>query len=168
LLSLTITDGTTWILRPLYRYWKDTAGDHFYTTNPSEIGTVIQGQVGKDDFVSEGIACLLFTSQVQGSTPLYRYWKVSGSDHFYTTNAGEIGTATPGHTGNHGYVSEGVAGYCFPHHFYRSVPLYRYWRVSNSDHFYTTNPREIGTTTPGQVGNHGYQFEGVACYVIPA
>ena len=140
--------------------------DHFYTQNPSEIGTVIPGQVGKYGYKSEGIACNLFTSRVLGSVPLYRYWKGSVSDHFYTTNAGEIGTTTPGQTGKYGYVSEGVSGYCFPHPFFETVPLYRYWRASVSDHFYTTNPDEIGTTTPGQVGKYGYKSEGVACHVF--
>ena len=152
---------------PLYRYWKGSVRDHFYTRDSSEIGTVTSGQVGKHGYVSEGIGCHIGTRQIYGSVPLYRYWKASVSDHFYTTNAEEIGTTTPGQTGNHGYVSEGVAGYCFPHPSYGTVPLYRYWKASVSDHFYTTNPDEIGTTTPGQVGKHGYKSEGVACHVFP-
>jgi hypothetical protein len=40
--------------------------------------------------------------------------------------------------------------------------------ASVADHFYTTNAAEmIGTTTPGEVGNHEYLSEGVACHVIP-
>ena len=49
----------------------------------------------------------------------------------------------------------------------RNGSLYRYWKRSVSDHFYTTNAAEIGTTIAGQVGQHGYSSEGVACYVIP-
>ena len=36
---------------------------------------------------------------------MHRYWK--GCDHFYTTNVNEIGTATYGSTGKHGYKCEG-------------------------------------------------------------
>ena len=36
--------------------------------------------------------------------PLYRYWKPAGSDHFYTTNVNEIGTAVGGSTGKGGYI----------------------------------------------------------------
>lgn len=45
-------------------------------------------------------------------------------------------------------------------------PLYRYWQREVSDHFYTTNELEIGTTTPGEVKN-GYKSEGIAgyCYI---
>ena len=42
-------------------------------------------------------------------------------------------------------------------------PLYRYW--NGRDHFYTTNPHEIGTITHGRKGRGGYTSEGVACYV---
>jgi hypothetical protein len=122
--------------------------------------------VGHHGYTSEGFQCFVYSTQVAGTVPLYRYWKSSLGDHFYTTNANEIGTTTPGAIGHHGYTSEGVAGYCFPQTSAGRVPLYRYW--SGSDHFYTTNPREIGTTTPGRTGNHGYVSEGVACYVISA
>ena len=43
-----------------------------------------------------------------------------------------------------------------------TVPLYRYWNSSVSDHFYTTNWAELGN------GNHGWAFEETQCYVFPA
>ncbi len=49
-----------------------------------------------------------------------------------------------------------------------SVPLYRYYAGHpKSDHFYTTDASEIGTTTKAQTGNDGYVYEGVECYVYP-
>ena len=153
-------------LTSLYRYWKSSITDHFYTTNIAEIGTSTSGQVGNHGYISEGIQCRLYTRQVAGSVPLYRYWKSGIGDHFYTTNSHEIRTTNPGVTGNYGYVSEGIAGFCFPQASAGRVPLYRYWK-GNLDHFYTTNPHEIETVVHGQVGKYGYQSEGVACYVIP-
>ena len=153
-------------LTALYRYWKSSISDHFYTTNIKEIGTSARGLVGHHGYTSEGTQCLVYTRQVAGSVPLYRYWKSDIGDHFYTTSSNEIGTTTPGVTGNHGYISEGVAGYCFPHATAGTIPLYRYWKASVGDHFYTTYSGEIGTTVPGQVGQHGYVSEGVACYVM--
>ncbi len=41
-----------------------------------------------------------------------------------------------------------------------TVPFYRYW--NGADHFYTTNINEIGTSTPGHLGRHGYTSEGTA------
>ena len=47
------------------------------------------------------------------------------------------------------------------------VPLYRYWKASISDHFYTTNSAEIGTgLAVGATGNYGYKYEGIQCYVF--
>merc|ERR1711976_1061410 len=45
-----------------------------------------------------------------------------------------------------------------------SIPFYRYYKSNGFDHFYTTNPKEIGTTKKGEVGNHGYKSEGIAGY----
>ena len=154
-------------LTAFYRHWKSSISDHFYTTYINEIGTAASGLTGHHGYTSEGTQCLLYTRQVAGTVPLYRYWKSTVNDHFYTTTSSEIGTTTPGVTGQHGYISEGIAGYCFPSAVAGTVPLYRYWKDNVSDHFYTTNAAEIGTTTNGHVGQHGYCSEGVVCYVIP-
>ena len=43
-------------------------------------------------------------------------------------------------------------------------PVYRYF--NGVDHFYTADPSEIGTTTPGQTGANGYRSEGIAFYTV--
>ena len=153
---------------PLYRYWNGAVSDHFYTPNPYEIGTTTHGQVGRHGYVSEGVqSYMLFKYGFYGSVPLYRYYRPGIHDHFYTTNWREIGTYTHGKVGRYGYVSEGLVGYCMPWNKPGTVPLYRYWKASVSDHFYTTNINEIGTAHPGAVGKHGYKSEGIECYVPP-
>ena len=150
----------------LYRYKESSISDHFYTTNINEIGTSAIGLVGHHGYTSEGTQCLVYTRQVAGSVPLYQYLNSDIDDHLYTTNSNEIGTITPGVTGNHGYRNEGITGYCFPRALPGTIPLYRYWKESVGDHLYTTNSGEIGTTILGRVGRHGYVSEGVACYVM--
>ena len=98
--------------------------------------------------------------------PLYRYFNGSISEHFYTTNAAEIGTTTPGLKGHHGYTSEGIACYISSTPAPGYIPLYRYI-IYLREHFYTTNPHEIGTTVPGVTGKYGYVSEGIAGYVPP-
>jgi len=144
---------------PLYRYWGNN--DHLYTTNSDEIGTTTYGEIGHYNYKSEGVACMVLArGNAKGSVPLYRYWKEHGSDHFYTTNANEIGTTTPGKIGNDGYKFEGIAGYCFSTRVAGTVPFYRYWKSSITDHFYTTNWAELGK------GKDGWEFQGVQCYVF--
>ena len=152
---------------PLYRYWNSKTVDHFYTTDANEIGTTIPNRKGKHGYIYEGIQCHLYTHQVESSVPLYRYWKRSSRDHFYTTNPEEIGITIRGQTGKHGYKSEGIVGYCMSCKTPKTVPLYRYWRSNRADHFYTTNIKEIGTAEPGRNGRHGYKSEGITCYVLP-
>jgi len=98
---------------------------------------------------------------------VHRYWKEDSKDHFYTTNAGEIGTTQVGAAGNHGYKYEGESFSVFNHHHAGLVPVYRYYKDDFHDHFYTANAAEIGTTHTGQAGNHGYKCEGVLGYVSP-
>lgn len=75
-------------------------------------------------------------------------------------NANEPGIAAGG------YLSEGAACMLSTKTVYGLVPLYRYF--NGNDHFYTTNGAEIGTTTPGVVGNSGYKCEGIAGYCLPS
>jgi hypothetical protein len=42
-----------------------------------------------------------------------------------------------------------------------TVPLYRYWNPTNTDHFYTTNWSDLGS------GRYGWGYEGIQCYVVP-
>lgn len=46
------------------------------------------------------------------------------------------------------------------------LPIYRYWNMG-SDHFYTSKADEIGTTTVGEKGKHGYECEGILGYLSP-
>merc|ERR1719242_2768126 len=141
---------------PLYRYCNGK--EHFYTTSSAEIGTVTPGLKGKYGYASEGIIGYVSTIKANGYVPLYRY--CNGIEHFYTTNAHELGTDVPGVTGKGGYKCECIQCYCPPN----GIPLYRYW--NGKDHFYTVSAQEIGTITPGAKGRYGYTYEGIACYML--
>ena len=107
-------------VKPLYVYRLDGHGDHLYTQDLDEIGTHVEGEVGKHGYRCEGIAGHAHSEQVKGTIPLYRYYKTqegSGQgDHLYTTNAQEIGVPLEanGKTGNSGYFFEKIACYVFP------------------------------------------------------
>ena len=96
---------------PIYRYWNGK--DHLYTTNRQEIGVTHPGHVGHHGYRSEGILGYCYPKWVPGTVPLYRYYKLHGQDHFYTTNIHEIGTRVPGVVGKYGYKFERVACYVF-------------------------------------------------------
>ena len=45
------------------------------------------------------------------------------------------------------------------------IPLHRYWKIEVSDHLYTNDPSEIGTTVPGQKGKYNYAYERIQCFL---
>lgn len=89
------------------------------------------------------------------STPLWRYFNGTNTDHFYTYDRNDAGYAY------FGYGYEGSEGRVFAGAVPGTVPLYRYWNPGIGDHFYTTNWGEIGS------GAYGYTFERVEGYVFP-
>uniref|UniRef100_A0A1X7UWT4 DUF5648 domain-containing protein n=1 Tax=Amphimedon queenslandica TaxID=400682 RepID=A0A1X7UWT4_AMPQE len=145
---------------PLYQYLGSGHGaNHFYTTSPDEVGTTIPGQIGKHGFKSEGIAAHIYAAPAV--VPLYRYYNGGIQDSLYTANFNELRCEAAG------WKYEGIQGYCFKNSLPGiNRPLYRYWSDNANDHFYTTNESEIGTTTIGVTGNHGYRFEDIVCYVV--
>jgi len=137
---------------PFYRYYHSGIMDHFYTRDWNELRWGSQNA-----WKYERTECKIHGSQVPGTVPLYRYW--GSNDHFYTTNINEIGTARPGQRGKYNFVSEGVAGYCYPRPGRGLKPLYRFYHEGRHvNHFYKCSDRN----TPG-----GYKYEGVQCY-LPA
>ena len=151
-------EGATPQIDPLYQYWNPHVHDHFYTQSIQEIGVTTPGQKGHHGYIAQGVACHLLSAPCSGVESLHRYY-VGGhsANHFYTTNAGEIGTTTVGQAGNHGYVYEGVAGYCYQTQVRGTSPLYRFYGGGRNDHFYTKGP------IPNEVA--GYTYEGIQCYV---
>lgn len=126
------------------RYYRSGTPNHFYTTNPNELGAGASGYV----FESPG-AGYLHNVQVNGTVPLYRWYRGNTGQHFYTVSPVNIP----------GYNYESVAGYVHKTQVSGTKPLYRYFRSSAGDHFYTTNWNELGA------GRSGYAYEGIECYV---
>jgi hypothetical protein len=112
---------------PVFRYHNINNGDHFYTTNYSELG-----DGNNNVYIFEGIGFFAYASQVAGSVPVYRYNNSTNGDHFYSRSS-----TTPGN-----YHFELIAFYAYASALNGSVPVYRYNNTSNGDHFYTKNQSE--------------------------
>jgi len=90
------------------------------------------------DYISEGIACYVFDSNVPRTTPLYRLLNPNNGDHFYTVSVAEHDNAIA----TYGYTSEGVACYVFDSHTPGTSQFYRLLNPNNGDHFYTASASE--------------------------
>ena len=90
--------GTT----PLYRRYRQSNGDHLYTTSKDEADRAIFAY----GYVDEGITGFVATQEVAGTRP-FRRFNHSKFGHLYTTEVGDAAVAVQ----QVGYVEEGLAGY---------------------------------------------------------
>lgn len=64
---------------PVYRYFNQTSGDHFYSTNSAT----------PPGYTSEGVAFYDYTSQSSNTLPVYRFFNPASGKHFYTASESE-------------------------------------------------------------------------------
>ncbi|KAJ3512813.1 hypothetical protein NLJ89_g3304 [Agrocybe chaxingu] len=93
------------------------------------------------------------------AAPLLRGYNGNWRDHFYTADRNEMNNAVS----NIGYTAEGTAAYVFPGTSGSdgTVPFYRLWNPTHTDHFYTTTATEVSSA----VLQNGYEYEGIAGYI---
>ncbi|CAF3699975.1 unnamed protein product [Adineta steineri] len=157
-------------LVPFYRYVAAVPNYHFYTDDPTEIGTTTINATGNAGYRYEGVACLIHSPgdpQPVDTVPLYRYVSLSSDDHFYTTNWEEIDLKPPNIAAGP-WRMEKVAGYVYLTRELDTVPLHRYVHPVNYVHLYTTNICEVNTLVLGATGKGGFKYEGIAGYVFLA
>ncbi len=74
---------------PVYRFFDNVYGTHFYTTSDTEKATV---QSSRADLVYEGIGYYEHTAQQTGDSAVYRFFDSNFGTHFYTSSATERAT----------------------------------------------------------------------------
>ncbi len=139
---VTSSDAST----AMFRLFKASVPDHFYTTSITERDSAIAA-----GYTLEGIAGYVSEVPGGGNVPFYRLLK--NGHHIYTSNETEK-TALIGQ----GWALEGIAGYIPPVTANVTAPLFRLYRASNGDRIYTTSTAErdsaiaSGFTDEGVVG----------------
>ena len=137
---VTTTDGTI----PMYRMYNPNSGEHFYTSNYSEI--VNLGQAG---WQYEDVAWYA----PENGDEVYRLYNSNAGDHHYTLNSVERDMLITA-----GWSYEGVS--------WKSsgeVPLYRVYNpnAQTGSHHYTTSQAEFNNLV-----SVGWRDEGIAWYAI--
>lgn len=107
------------LVQPFYRAYSSGAKDHFYTTDAAEYANAV-ANIG---YSAEGIACRIFTTNVDGggTVPIYRLYSHQWLDHFYTVDTAERDNAIT----KLGFALEGIVGYVYADNHCGGVPLYR-------------------------------------------
>lgn len=148
----------TWsVLRPVFRFYNAGRNTHFFTSSAEERAMVIA--TWPHIFTDEGVA--YYMNPFNNSTPLYRFYnRVSGS-HFYTASAAE--RAMVNATWPHIFTDEGATYAVNPVPVLNSIPIYRFYNLQNSSHFYTASDTERDTVIANWP--HIYRYEGPAFYL---
>lgn len=138
--------------QPFYRFYQQTRGAHFYTTDSAQRQTALQLR-----YRDEGTAGWLYRYSASDRIPLFHLYNASTRDHFYTTNELEKNLAIS----RLGYVFERIEGYAHPTQTLDRMPLYRLYNPRNRHHFYTNNAAEVTVA----MQRYGFRSEGVTAYL---
>jgi subtilisin family serine protease len=107
--ALSALNATT---SPVYRFWSNQRGSHFFTINKEEKDYII-ATYPEEIWRFEGIAWYAYTTQQSGALPVYRFWSDQRGTHFFTINKEEkdyIIATYPEEV----WRFEGIAWYAFP------------------------------------------------------
>ncbi|KAF5385686.1 hypothetical protein D9757_005536 [Collybiopsis confluens] len=139
-------------LVPLLRAFN--GGDHFYTTNVTEMDQVA---ISLGGYSFEGEAAFIWTTQQPGTVPLFRLYNKQKNDHFYTISPDELGIML-----NLGWTYDTAinhtAGYVYPYSICGASPIYQLFNPKAVDHFYTM---DVDESIRSQ-----FQNQGIAGYAI--
>ncbi|MDE5758016.1 MAG: leucine-rich repeat domain-containing protein, partial [Allobaculum sp.] len=135
----------------IYRLYKQSTGEHFYTDSLTEQQTCLQNPIWRD----EGYGWLAPTSS---DLPIYRLYNPHTTDHHYTMDQNEYETLQ-----TIGWNGEGIVFYsALPTD--ESKPLYRLYNPQAQEagsHHYT-----LDATERDALIKLGWKDEGIAWYAI--
>lgn len=131
--------------RPDSGYLTATNGSHYY---------------GNYNFI---YYCKLWFNITNGKVPVYRFYNMKNSTHFYTANEAEKINVMNKYSSTYRYeavvyVLDNTKGK-------NTVPLYRFYNMKNGSHFYTANEEEKNSVIARWPGT--FKFEGIVYYVAP-
>lgn len=128
-------------LVPVYRFWSPVTGDHFYTASEAERDKLIKYYAAA--WTPEGIAFYAYVRAAEPNLlPVYRFWSITGGDHFYTIKEAEKAKLLQQKPPV--WMLEGTAFYAYPegHQPAGAKPVYRLWASKAGRHFYTISKAE--------------------------
>ena len=144
---------------PVYRFFNNNAGGHFYTIDAAEKNTVIQNY---NWFRYEGTGFGASIVALSGMLPVYRFFNNNAGGHFYTIDEAEKDAVIQNYNW---FRYEGIGFYASPVAQPGTLPLYRFFNNTAGGHFYTIDEAEKDTV----IQNYNwFRYEGIGFYAYPA
>jgi hypothetical protein len=94
---------------PVYRFWNQQTGSHFYTISETEKNSLINDY--SHVFVFEDAVFYAFASKASNTLPVYRFWNQQTGSHFYTISETEKNSLINDYS--HVFVFEDAVFYAF-------------------------------------------------------
>ncbi len=140
---------------PVFRFYNQQTGTHFYTIVAAERDHVIATY---PQFVYEGAVFAAFAQAAPGAQPVFRFFNATTGTHFYTNKTAE-----------RDYVLATWPQFAFEGPAYYAMPaagadgrtaLYRFFNTRTGAHFYTTSiaERDAVRSTMPQFADEGVAF----------
>ena len=144
---------------PVYRFYNNSTGAHFFTTNTTERDNIVATL--SPPFSLEGSAFSVASTFSPGLSPVHRFYNTQTGVHFYTISETERANvvATLPH-----FTYEGVAYHASQVGGQGLIPFYRFYVPSKGFHFYTANEAEKDSIIANLAAT--YSFEGIGYYVL--
>ena len=144
---------------PVYRFFNNNAGGHFYTIDEAEKNIVIQNY---NWFRYEGIGFYASPAAQPGMLPVYRFFNNNAGGHFYTIDEAEKNAVIQNYNW---FRYEGIGFYASPVPQPGTLPLYRFFNNNAGGHFYTISEAEKNTV----IQNYNwFRYEGIGFYAYPS
>ena len=131
------------VLNQVTRWYDSSNSDHMLSTNSSESGATNEGQI-----------FYIPSTNISGTTAIYRLYKSSIPDHMMS------GSTTEG-----GYTNEGTLGYKYNSSGAGMYPIKRLYNSSLSDHMVPFNGESPAGYTTEFTAGYGYGRYGTQCEV---
>ena len=146
--------------QPVYRFYNQTSGSHFYTTSEVEKTTVEKtlGSVYSLDGIAYGV-----TSDPKNSQPLHRFYNRTNGTHFYTASEDEKSSVLKNLSDTYSYDGPAYNVSVAPATDSRTV--WRFYNKVNGSHFYTASEAERDSVA--STLSRTYVLEGPAFYLPP-
>ncbi len=129
---------------PLYRFWYNGQGEHFYTIDEAEKQWLIDNY--SDIWIPEGIAynVLPLDTTEPNARPVYRFWSSHDGyhSHFYTMSEEERDQIIRDWPWFWTYEDAVFAAFPEGQQPSDAYPVYRFWYNGGVDHFYTMDEAE--------------------------
>jgi uncharacterized protein (DUF1800 family) len=142
---------------PVYRFFNDQTGTHFYTTSTLERDIVLSRW---PQFLYEGPVFYAYLDSTPDTKPVYRFFDTSTGTHFYTQSETERDQTLANQPT---YLYEGAVYYAPFGPGDGKAALYRFYNTRTRARFYTASAAErdiVLQTWPW------FQLEGIAFYVF--